>query len=413
MSTAIVVGATGIIGRAIVERLIQDESISVIYTLSRKPGGHTHAHPKVRHAFLDLRASAQNMAIGLAGVSGTYIFFSAYTSVSDPEEMFKINNDMLTNFLTAVEITGATKSIKRFILTCGLKQYGCHLGESKQPMVESDPLLTDDVGGVKWPANFYYTQQKELAQAASKHGFEWICTLPKDVIGYAKGNFMNQATALGLYCAVSRALPGSVLPYPGSRDNFYSFNTWTSSDLHAKFCLWAAKATEPGVGNNVFNVVNGDTETWQALWPRLAERFGLTIPDAPFTTAEKSTDSSTFQLSTVQPLAANARALGISKDEKVSTPAIIDVKIDFAKWAKRPDVLEAWETIRDQYGLDQSAWDNATWDFMNVAFGRHFSTVASMSKARKLGWTGYEDTWDSFDRTFRILEEEEILPGRT
>jgi hypothetical protein len=33
-----------------------------------------------------------------------------------------------------------------------------------------------------------------------------------------------------------------------------------------------------------------------------------------------------------------------------------------------------------------------------------------MSKARKLGWTGYEDTWEAFERTFNILEKEGIIP---
>jgi hypothetical protein len=33
-----------------------------------------------------------------------------------------------------------------------------------------------------------------------------------------------------------------------------------------------------------------------------------------------------------------------------------------------------------------------------------------MSKARKLGWSGYEDTWEAFGRTFDILEKEGIIP---
>jgi hypothetical protein len=33
-----------------------------------------------------------------------------------------------------------------------------------------------------------------------------------------------------------------------------------------------------------------------------------------------------------------------------------------------------------------------------------------MSKARRLGWDGYADTWEELEDTFRILEEEGILP---
>jgi hypothetical protein len=33
-----------------------------------------------------------------------------------------------------------------------------------------------------------------------------------------------------------------------------------------------------------------------------------------------------------------------------------------------------------------------------------------MSKARKLGWTGYADTWDELEKTFETLEDQGILP---
>ncbi|KAM5344275.1 hypothetical protein ACJ41O_012812 [Fusarium nematophilum] len=406
MPTAIVVGATGIVGQAIVDRLLQDGSISTVFTLSRKSSGIDH--PKIKHAFLDLHASATDMESGLARVRAEYVYFCAYTALANTVETVNVNNAMVMNFLAALEDTGAISSIKRFILTCGLKQYGVHLGEPKQPMLETDPLLVNGAGEIDWPDNFYYSQQQSLVYMASKHGFEWICTLPKDVIGYANGNFMNQATALGLYCAVSHALPGSMLPFPGNRDNFFSFNTWTSADLHAKFCLWAAKA--PGAGNNIFNVVNGDTESWQNLWPQLAKRFECTIPNAPFTKDSRGEDASSFQLKTKQPIAAHASRLGITSDPAATQPATIDLCIDLAKWSKRPDVVKAWETLRDDHGLDQSAWDNATWDFMAMAFGRKYSTVASMSKARKLGWAGYEDTWEAFEKTFEVLARENVLP---
>lgn len=404
MSQSIVVGATGIVGRAIVEKLLQDALTTKLLTLSRSSGG--IIHPKVKHVHLDLSATADAMAEALKGVEADYIYFCAYTARSNASETYNLNRDMLVNFLTALEKTGAAGRVKRFVLTCGLKQYGVHLGEPKQPSIETDGILE----GSPWPANFYYQQQRDLADAAARSGFEWVCTLPKDVIGYARGNFMNQGTALGLYCAVCKVLPGSELPFPGNRKNFFSFNTWTSSELHAEFCLWAA--TAPGAGNNVFNVVNGDTQCWQDLWPRLAGRFGCTVPPAPFTRprAEKSNQASRYELPSRQPIAAHAEALGIENDRSVLEPATIDLYIDLQKWSKREDVFKAWETIRDQYGLDQSAWDNATWGFMAMAFGREFSTVASMSKARKLGWTGYEDTWESFERALDQLEKEKILP---
>ena len=44
---------------------------------------------------------------------------------------------MLTNFLDALDATGASQKLKRIILVTGAKQYGLHLGRPKNPMQES------------------------------------------------------------------------------------------------------------------------------------------------------------------------------------------------------------------------------------------------------------------------------------
>ena len=99
------------------------------------------------------------MAEQLVGISAEYIFFCAYLARDHPGEAARVNGAMLANFLKALELTGAAKQLKRFVLTCGLGHYGAGLGRPKQPMLESDPLLENGVGGVaNWPSNFYYTQ---------------------------------------------------------------------------------------------------------------------------------------------------------------------------------------------------------------------------------------------------------------
>ncbi|KAI2777005.1 hypothetical protein F4815DRAFT_448717 [Daldinia loculata] len=45
-------------------------------------------------------------------------------------------------------------------------------------------------------------------------------------------------------------------------------------------------------------------------------------------------------------------------------PSELFCQIDLEKWAKRPEVIKAWETLRDRYNLDQAAWDGATWGFL-------------------------------------------------
>ncbi|KAE8541023.1 hypothetical protein D1P53_002377 [Cryptococcus gattii VGV] len=147
--------------------------------------------------------------------------------------------------------------------------------------------------------------------------------------------------------------------------------------------------------------MNGDTESFQNLWPRLAARFGCKIPDPmfpnggiPYTKGFKNYESSTIQLQNKPPLKAAASALGISSDPAVEKSPILFLQCK----------------LRDMYKLDQNAWDKATWDFLVMTLGRDWSCVGSMSKARKLGWMGYADTWDELEKTFEVLEEQGILP---
>jgi hypothetical protein len=102
--------------------------------------------------------------------------------------------------------------------------------------------------------------------------------------------------------------------------------------------------------------------------------------------------------------------MGLAKDPIATDAPTLRLQIDPEKWAKRSDVNEIWARLRKQYGLDQMAWEKATWDFLTFVLGRDWNCIGSMSKARKLGWTGYADTWDELVDTFERLEEAGILP---
>ena len=372
-------------------------------------------------------SSAQDMAKDLQNVRGEYIFFAAYLQRDTEQENWDVNGQMLSNFLEALTITGAVKDVKRILLVTGAKQYGVHLGATKNPMLEDDEWLT----GEDRPPNFYYNQQNILHKFCKEHGIDWTVTYPNDVIGYAEGNFMNLGTAVGLYAAITKEL-GEDLVFPGSPDFYTRFDTFTSAKLHAKFCAWAA--LDLRAANEAFNVVNGDVESWQNLWPKVAEYFGLKVKADQFAgVAEKlqgegkesgtvgkvaeyvglkgagKESSSVQKLAERPPIADTADRLGL-KGAPITQQSRVEALVDLPAWSQREDVKAAWEKLAEREGLKKEALEGATWTFLGFVLGRNYDIVSSMSKARRAGWTGYEDTWESLKDVFAQLGEAGVLP---
>lgn len=362
------------------------------------------------------------MANDLKNVRGEYIFFAAYLAQDKEEDAWEVNGRMLSNFLCALEKTGAVSEVKRIILVTGAKQYGVHLGVPKQPMLEDAPWLTSS----EWPPNFYYNQQNILHDFCAKHKKEWVVTYPNDVIGYAQGNFMNLSSALPLYVLVSKEMAGGSngIEFPGSPTFYTRFDCFTSAKLHAEFCAWAA--LEPRTANQAFNVVNGDVESWQNLFPKVTNYFGATVKPDQFksvyngsgaTVTDKikgmvtgtNDQSSVTDMAPKPPVSTEADALGL-QDTPALQPSKVEQHIDLVKWSQRDDVKQTWNAIAEREGLDKAIFDKATWGFLGFVLGRNFDLVISMSKAREFGWTGYRDTWASLKEVFEEMKAAGVLP---
>ncbi|KAJ4341003.1 hypothetical protein N0V87_002041 [Didymella glomerata] len=412
MPAAIVVGATGILGREIVHELSKHrQQWPTIHALSRSKK--EDFAETVIHHHVDLQSSPDEMAQDLKSVQGNVVFFAGYIQKDTEQENWHVNGTILSNFLQALVKTGAVSGVDRIVLVTGAKQYGVHLGAVKNPMLESDPWLTDS----KWPPNFYYNQQNILHSFCKEHHKEWIVTYPNDVIGYAVGNYMNLATAIALYAIISKELDAKDegLVFPGSPAFYTKFDCFTNSKLHGQFCTWAA--TDPRAANEAFNVHNGDAESWQNLWPKVANYFGTKVKSNQFATTTGSSvlkyvtgdASSTAKLAPEPPLSERAEELGLQGHPALEQ-SVVEQHIDLEKWSRRSDVKQAWEQIAEKYDLQKDAFEKATWDFLGFVLGRKYDLVISMSKARKAGWTGYVDTWESLEGTFEELRAAKILP---
>lgn len=86
-------------------------------------------------------------------------------------------------------------------------------------------------------------------------------------------------------------------------------------------------------------------------------------------------------------------------------------EFDILEWSK--DKRPVWERVVAKYGGKVEAWDWTSWDSVMWAMGRSWPTIASMSKARRFGWTRYDDSHDNYFQTIRSLENADILPKIT
>ena len=134
---AVVVGALGVIGRYIVERLVEEPDWRVVGLSRRK----TTDGPQYHHIAVDL-LDPEDTKRKLAELTDvTHVFYAAFQAAPGSAANFASNagpnREMLVNSVTA--ITRAAPHLKRVVLVTGTKYYGVHLGPLKTPMRETDP----------------------------------------------------------------------------------------------------------------------------------------------------------------------------------------------------------------------------------------------------------------------------------
>lgn len=351
--TALVIGATGIIGQNLANRLVAEGW--TVYGLARRTGTLPKTVIPVAADTLDLTTLKEK----LANIVPSHVFFTTWSRQATEKENCRVNRAMIANVFDALPNPGA---LEHGSLVTGLKHYlgpfeAYAQGVTPQtPFRETMPRL--DV------ANFYYDQEDALFAAAAAHGFSWSVHRPHTVIGYAVGNVMNMAATLAVYGTLCRET-GLPFVFPGSPTQWHGLTDVTDARQLARHLLWSA--TSPGGKNEAFNTVNGDVFRWKWLWPQLAAWFG--IAPAPYPGAPTSL-------------------------EEVLTGQ-----------------HDAWAAIAARYALKESALDGLASPWHTDAdLGRPIECVTDMSKSRALGFTGYQYTPTSFVDVFDRLRAERYIP---
>ncbi len=256
--TAVIAGATGVVGRYLLRHLLQTGEWNVIALSRRRPD----VAGEFRHVAVDLHDAADCRAKLAPLGDATHVFHAAFVQVADAAEQVARNAAMFTNLVTAIE--GAAPSLRHVHLVEGTKWYGSHLGAFLNPAREHHPRHAG--------ANFYFDQQDWLEARQRGKAWTWSAVRPHAVCGFSVGSPMNLALSLAVYGTLCRDL-GLPFSHPGPAANFRALYQLTDSGLLARAITWMA--TSEHAANQAFNITNGDLIRWENLWPRLAAFFAV------------------------------------------------------------------------------------------------------------------------------------------
>ncbi|WP_322101466.1 SDR family oxidoreductase [Paraburkholderia sp. J41] len=351
---ALIVGASGVVGRALAQQLL-DTGWSV-HGLSRgRNAGVAGCTPIVA----DL-ASAGSVAAATAGIDVTHVFFTAWARQANEQENIRVNGAMVRNVLDSL---GRARTLQHAALVTGLKHYLGPFEAYASGAVPDTPFRESQ--GRQPVDNFYYEQEDRLFEAAARDGFAWSVHRPHTIIGFAPGNAMNMGQTLAVYATLCRH-SGEPFVFPGSAAQWNGLTDMTDARLLARHLEWAS-TTEAG-RNQDFNVVNGDVFRWKTMWRELADYFG--VEAAPFD-------------GTVRPLE-----------------------------GRMQHAARAWREIAAQHALKEADVERlASWWHTDADLGRPMEVVTDMTKSRKAGFLDYQGTPDAFFDLFERLKAERLIPA--
>ena len=349
-NTAIVAGASGLVGRCIVEQL-RRAGDWIIIGLGRR----AQTMDGVRWIAVNLADAADCQRAASALSAATHVFYAGrYDHPEGAPESVEINTAMLVNLINALKPVAGLQHVHA---VHGSKYYGHQLGPVPIPMVEHQPRATN--------RNFYFNQEdflRECAGSATRTYWTYSTSRPHAFCDPAIDHPRSIGLVIAVYAAIQREL-GLPLDFPASDTGFHALTQFTDLSLLARSVVWMA--TEPRCANQSFNVVNGDTPRWSELWAGFAASFGMK-PGAP-------------------------------------------QNIRLEDWIK--DKSPVWDAVVKKHKLRETDVQQlALWPYGDYQLRPQWDVTSSMEKARKLGFNDAVDTRVMFRRQFENYRAQKIVP---
>ena len=376
--TALITHADGPTGTALLEHLVHrttsDEWERIV--VNSHPGNPKRSISDARIQYVQLDFAQrpgtliEQMTESCSTV--THAYFCSYAHENDLLALNKANTALFENFLLAISCV--TPGLENVTLQTSSRYYGCHICPVPTPCREEDPRRGDEED------NFFYAQEDFLRNLQMNQRWTWNVVRPEVIVSSTLDPLVpNPALTLAMYFLVTREL--AVEARMPTNQRYWNCTEGVSdATLLAQFTIWLSGNAE--CANQVFNFANGDHFMWRFMWPRLAEYFSAyATPDQSFSKTEPE--------------------VGESQQEFSLTDWLED---------KKP----VWERICDMAGVPKAmesfGVNSMSAPTQDAVFSRSWSATLSMNKARKYGWTGFADSFDSFVQAFEELKVQQFIP---
>ncbi|KAL3447670.1 hypothetical protein BJX65DRAFT_307733 [Aspergillus insuetus] len=299
------------------------------------------------------------------------VFFCAYIQTPDHASLRKVNTALLHTAVQAV--TSLSPNLQTIILQTGGKGYGLEFPDSvaiSPPLHESLPRIPEPYAS----KIFYYTQYDLLAELSKTAKWTFSEIRPDGIVGFAPGsNAMNMAQGIAFYLSLWREVygAGAACPFPGRKRGWTSAHSDTFQDVLSKAEIYVAVNRHKCGDGSVFNAADGETVTWEGVWPRICESFGL-VGIAPL--AEGDSQKETMEA-----------FVGAHGNE--------------------------WSALATRFGLREGMLEKQNWGhthFMLVDFD--FDREYSLDKIKGVGFDGWIDTVEGYKVAFERMVEARLIP---
>lgn len=352
----LIVGATGLVGHAVMKHFSKKKDVSVVSVSRRKPDNTYGSN------FISLDLTNETECADVFGkmTDITHIVYSALYEKADlkkgwlDKEQIDINDRMLRNLMEPLE-RASKKTLTHVTLLQGTKAYGGHVRPFQVPAREG-------ISDARDIPNFYWVQEEYLKEKQAGKAWNWTIFRPQIIIGESIGSAMNIIPAIGVYGAILKKR-GEPLHYPGQDTSLMEV---VDADLLARAISWAGETD--AAKNETFNCTNGDIMVLKNIWPTIADALGMEL----------------------------GKNIPMKLSEEI------------------PKHANEWDFIRNRYQLvspDIERFVGQSFQFADRYLNElHHPLLVSTVKLRQAGFHETIDTEWMFKKWFKIFQDKKLLP---